>query len=143
MKKLIIISLSLASTLSFSAMENAPTENNTDGTMVTPQAAPVNLQTTKREVVEPIRAKTKAYKTDYVKTTNDMVRKSQASLAEQGYNVGAMDGVLGYRTRAAIKDFQRKNSLRPTGNLNQETLDELNVDSDYTKESFDSNQYTE
>lgn len=54
------------------------------------------------------------------------IQSVQASLRNEGHSV-SVDGVWGPRTAAALRDFQRDNSLSATGTLNAETLAALNV----------------
>jgi lytic murein transglycosylase len=49
----------------------------------------------------------------------------QQLLARHGYDVGEPDGQLGFRTRAAIRDFQAKNGRIPDGFASAGILDEL------------------
>jgi len=60
------------------------------------------------------------------KTSNSTVRSVQKALQEKGYNVGAIDGVMGVQTQTALKQFQTDNGL-PIGNFNLETLKALGV----------------
>jgi hypothetical protein len=43
------------------------------------------------------------------------VREVQAELQRRGYNVGSVDGRLGARTRAAIREYEQKNGLPVDG----------------------------
>jgi len=43
--------------------------------------------------------------------SNDQVRELQSLLVDLGYDAGGVDGRLGPRTRAAIRDFQRSHGL--------------------------------
>ena len=52
-------------------------------------------------------------------------REAQARLNELGYNVGTPDGAAGPRTAAALRAFQRDNSLQPSGRLDAATQDVL------------------
>jgi peptidoglycan hydrolase-like protein with peptidoglycan-binding domain len=124
MKNLLVAILSIGTVSSFANVDTQPSPSLYEGAIETPRSTPIN-------------------KTDYVKTTVDMVRKSQSSLQERGYNTGASDGVIGSRTKSAIMDFQKENSLPQTGNLNRETLERLNIDSDYSKKTYESDQYSE
>lgn len=53
-------------------------------------------------------------------------RRTLIRLAQRELGVRA-DGVLGLRTRAAIRRFQRRNGLTPNGRLNRRTLRELGI----------------
>ena len=46
----------------------------------------------------------------------------QMMLQKDGYNIGTADGQEGPDTLAAIKDFQTKNSLPVTGELDETTV---------------------
>jgi hypothetical protein len=49
------------------------------------------------------------------------VRAAQQALRDQGFNPGPIDGVMGPRTSAAVRDFQQKENLTVTGQLDAET----------------------
>jgi hypothetical protein len=49
----------------------------------------------------------------------------QRLLADRGYDVGPVDGVLGPKSRAAIKAFQADRGLEPTGRAGGRVLDTL------------------
>ena len=51
----------------------------------------------------------------------------QQELAHRGYHVGAADGVLGRRTRAAIRDYQRDHGLPVTGEVSLELVNHLRL----------------
>ena len=44
-----------------------------------------------------------------------------------GYYSGAIDGLIGPETSAAITSYQRSNGLSVTGTINDELLDALNI----------------
>ena len=46
----------------------------------------------------------------------------QRGLAARGYDVGTIDGVIGAKTEAAIRDFQKRQGLNVTGNATAEVL---------------------
>ena len=46
----------------------------------------------------------------------------QRMLNEQGFNVGNTDGIVGEKTRTAIRQFQQTQGLTVTGQPNVETL---------------------
>lgn len=52
----------------------------------------------------------------------------QQRLVNLGFDVGAPDGILGSRTREAIKEFQDQRDLKPTGNPDRATQDALEED---------------
>ena len=52
-------------------------------------------------------------------------REVQALLAKKGYDVGAPDGEIGMKTRAAIADFQGKAGMEANGRASTRTLEKL------------------
>jgi peptidoglycan hydrolase-like protein with peptidoglycan-binding domain len=50
------------------------------------------------------------------------VRDAQRRLANLGYHMGPVDGVLGPSTRAALSDFQRDRNLPVTGRIDRDTF---------------------
>jgi len=60
----------------------------------------------------------------------ELVMAMQQKLNERGFSAGHVDGLWGPDTSAAVRDFQQKNGLPPTGQLDQGTLQALgSVDS--------------
>ena len=55
------------------------------------------------------------------------VRSAQQALMDKGFNPGPIDGVQGPRTTAAVRDFQQKENLTVTGQLDAETMERLDV----------------
>nr|WP_279217657.1 peptidoglycan-binding domain-containing protein [Clostridium sp. AF37-5] len=55
------------------------------------------------------------------------MKKAQRRLNKLGYNCGAPDGIMGSKTRKAIKRFQRKKHLKVTGKLNKATKRKLKL----------------
>jgi Putative peptidoglycan binding domain len=53
----------------------------------------------------------------------------QIILEEAGHDVGYVDGIMGPKTKLAIRNFQEEYELDPTGKIDEDTLDAL-------KESF-------
>jgi peptidoglycan hydrolase-like protein with peptidoglycan-binding domain len=51
----------------------------------------------------------------------DGVRSAQQALRDRGFDPGPIDGVMGPRTKTAVKDFQQKENMTVTGNLDAET----------------------
>lgn len=58
---------------------------------------------------------------------NSRVRDVQEALNKQANDNLVVDGILGSKTRAAIKSFQAKNGLKATGMPDQATLDKMHV----------------
>lgn len=56
-----------------------------------------------------------------------IVRDVQDRLTTLGYNPGPVDGILGPKTRAALRSFQETNGLPATGEVDAETLSALGV----------------
>lgn len=54
-------------------------------------------------------------------------RDVQQALSQRGFNPGPVDGVMGPRTRSALRDFQRANNIEATGRTNSATMAALNV----------------
>lgn len=59
-------------------------------------------------------------------TTADVIAKLQRTLNNKGYKAGAVDGVYGAQTKAAVKAYQRKNKMNE-GALTLKTLQSLGV----------------
>jgi len=57
----------------------------------------------------------------------ETVQRVQAALAQQGYYPGQVDGQFSPQTEQALKQAQADMSLRPTGQLDQQTLFALGV----------------
>lgn len=55
------------------------------------------------------------------------VKKVQEALNKQGYDCGTPDGIMGKKTKAAIKDYQADHDLKVTGTINSKLLNSLNI----------------
>lgn len=58
---------------------------------------------------------------------DQVIANVQASLQDQGYYAGEVDGLLGPLTQEALVNFQNSNSLAPTGSIDEPTLDALGM----------------
>src|SRR5262249_56667718 len=58
----------------------------------------------------------------------DQVRAAQQALKEKGHDPGMVDGVMGPKTQAALKDFQKSQGIQDTGRLDAETMSKLGVE---------------
>ncbi len=64
------------------------------------------------------------------------VRKAQRLLADLGYYRGPADGVMGNRTRAALRNFQRDEGLTPHGRLTRQVMRRLRSSQRFAKISL-------
>ena len=55
------------------------------------------------------------------------IRQAQKMLTELGYEIGGADGAVGPKTRSAIMNFERSNSLPETGRVNAALIDRLEL----------------
>ncbi|MDH4206933.1 MAG: peptidoglycan-binding protein [Desulfobacteraceae bacterium] len=55
----------------------------------------------------------------------ELIRMVQLTLKDSGFDPGPIDGILGPKTREAIKRFQIKNELEPTGGIDEQTINQL------------------
>jgi hypothetical protein len=58
------------------------------------------------------------------------VKQAQQALKEKGYDPGPIDGVMGARTKEAIKSFQGASNLPASGTLDAQTSQQLGIRSD-------------
>ena len=59
----------------------------------------------------------------------DTIKQVQTKLKEQGHDVGEADGKMGPKTMAGLKAFQQSKNMKATGQLDQQTMAALGVDS--------------
>jgi peptidoglycan hydrolase-like protein with peptidoglycan-binding domain len=62
-------------------------------------------------------------------SSREQVTAVQQALKDKGYDPGEVDGAMGPKTRAAVRDFQRKEGLRVTGRIDPATVAKLGIDS--------------
>jgi len=62
----------------------------------------------------------------------EQVRAVQQALKDKGHDPGTIDGVMGPKTRSALRDFQKKEGIKDTGRLDQETMSKLGVEGSKT-----------
>jgi hypothetical protein len=58
---------------------------------------------------------------------SDDIRAEQQALKDKGFDPGPIDGVNGRQTRAALRQFQQKQSLKEDGTLGPQTRDALGL----------------
>jgi peptidoglycan hydrolase-like protein with peptidoglycan-binding domain len=56
------------------------------------------------------------------------IMQIQEKLQQQGFDTGAVDGKWGPKTAEALKDFQQKQGMTASGELDQSTLQALGVE---------------
>lgn len=55
------------------------------------------------------------------------IRKLEQALQAKGYNPGPVDGIMDKQTQDALREFQKKNNLAVTGNVDKETAAKLGI----------------
>jgi peptidoglycan hydrolase-like protein with peptidoglycan-binding domain len=60
--------------------------------------------------------------------SEQVVRQVQEQLKQKGHEVGPVDGIMGPQTKDALKEFQQKEGIQASGELDQQTLQALGVD---------------
>lgn len=58
----------------------------------------------------------------------ELVKQVQEKLSAAGHDAGPADGIMGPKTQAALKEFQEKQGLQTSGQLDQDTLAALEID---------------
>jgi peptidoglycan hydrolase-like protein with peptidoglycan-binding domain len=58
----------------------------------------------------------------------EQVKAVQQALKDKGHDPGNIDGVMGPKTKAALKEFQKAEGLKESGRLDNETMSKLGVE---------------
>lgn len=61
------------------------------------------------------------------KVSSSTVKKVQTALNKKGYDCGTPDGIMGSKTKEAIKKFQADNGLTVDGVIGKQVLKALNI----------------
>ena len=61
--------------------------------------------------------------------SSDTIRQVQQQLSDKGLYTAQVDGVMGPKTHAALKEFQQKQGMQASGKLDSSTLAALGVSS--------------
>jgi peptidoglycan hydrolase-like protein with peptidoglycan-binding domain len=61
--------------------------------------------------------------------SSSTVREAQQALKDKGFDTGPIDGVMGPKTSAALKEFQESQGLKTSGQLDAQTRAALDVQS--------------
>lgn len=64
------------------------------------------------------------------------IKEAQQALKDKGYDPGAVDGVMGAKTKEALKSFQSASNLKATGTLDAQTAEKLGVQSGSSSSRF-------
>ena len=59
---------------------------------------------------------------------DERVKAAQQALKDKGHDPGTVDGHLGPKTQAALRDFQKTQGMEATGQLDGKTLQSLGVE---------------
>ena len=62
-----------------------------------------------------------------VRKGSDEIMKVQEALKDKGEDPGSIDGIMGKKTKAALKKFQEQNNLKATAMLDLQTAEKLGV----------------
>ena len=62
-----------------------------------------------------------------VRKGSEEIIKVQEALKAKGEDPGAIDGIMGKKTKAALKKFQEQNNLKATAMLDEQTAEKLGV----------------
>ena len=65
----------------------------------------------------------------FAEEINDVhtIKLIQATLNNEGFECGSVDGIVGNQTRDAVEEFQRRKDLEVTGLINEELIDALDI----------------
>jgi peptidoglycan hydrolase-like protein with peptidoglycan-binding domain len=57
------------------------------------------------------------------------IKEAQQALKDKGYDPGPVDGVMGMKTKEALKSFQSASNLQATGTIDAQTAEKLGIQS--------------
>ena len=57
------------------------------------------------------------------------IKEAQQALKDKGYDPGPVDGVMGMKTKEALKSFQSASNLKATGSIDAQTAEKLGIQS--------------
>ena len=86
-----------------------------------------NPDTTKSDMPKPEAMKSAPSQATAPKAERTQVKAMQQALKDKGHDPGAVDGEMGPKTEAALRDYQQKEGLVATGTANAETMKKLTV----------------
>jgi peptidoglycan hydrolase-like protein with peptidoglycan-binding domain len=65
-------------------------------------------------------------------TGDEKVKAAQQALKDKGHDPGGIDGRMGRKTQAALRDFQKAQGLEATGRLDAKTMQALGMEGEKT-----------
>ena len=89
------------------------------------EARKSNPDTTKSDAPKPEAMKTAPAQDTAQKADRTRVKAMQQALKDKGHDPGSVDGEMGPKTEAAIRDYQQKEGLTATGTADAETMAKL------------------
>jgi len=89
------------------------------------EARKSNPDTTKSDAPKPEAMKTAPSQDTAQKADRTQVKAMQQALKDKGHDPGSVDGEMGPKTEAAIRDYQQKEGLTATGTADAETMAKL------------------
>lgn len=60
--------------------------------------------------------------------SDEQVKAAQQALKDKGHDPGMVDGKMGAKTQAAIRDFQKAQGMEATGRLDMKTMQSLGME---------------
>ena len=63
---------------------------------------------------------------------DEQVKAAQQALKDKGHDPGMVDGRMGAKTQAAIRDFQKAQGIEATGRLDTKTIESLGMEAGKT-----------
>jgi Putative peptidoglycan-binding domain-containing protein len=74
--------------------------------------------------------------------SKETIKDVQKALNDSGYDCGTADGVIGKKTKLAIKKYQKDNDLKVTGIINKSLLKSLDITVTKVASSSTNQEYT-
>jgi peptidoglycan hydrolase-like protein with peptidoglycan-binding domain len=69
---------------------------------------------------------------------DEKVKAAQQALKDKGHDPGTVDGRMGAKTQAALRDFQKAQGMQATGRLDSKTVQSLGMDGAKTSSAGES-----
>lgn len=111
------------SAIAQSGAVSAPAGGSADTTKS--DARKSSADTTKSDAPKPEALKSAPAQDTAQKADRTQVKRMQQALKDKGHDPGAVDGEMGPKTEAALRDYQQKEGLTATGNADAETMAKL------------------